>query len=167
MTNDELLEKIKLSMIDYYSGDPKRIHHFIKVHSFAKLIGGLEKLDSNEMFVLECAALVHDIGIKPAEEKYASSSGKYQEAEGGKPAAELLRGLGVSEDVVNRVCYLVSHHHTYNMIDGADYQILVESDFIVNLYEDNVKPDGIRNALKNIFKTHGGITVARKCFGIS
>ena len=31
-------------MITYYEGDPKRIQHFIKVHSFAKMIGTLEKI---------------------------------------------------------------------------------------------------------------------------
>ena len=27
------------SMISFYAGDPKHIQHFVKVHSFAKLIG--------------------------------------------------------------------------------------------------------------------------------
>ena len=33
-----MLEKLFLEMISYYSGDPKRIQHFTKVHSYAKLI---------------------------------------------------------------------------------------------------------------------------------
>ena len=32
-------------MINYNKNDPKRIQHFIKVHSFAKTIGVLEHLD--------------------------------------------------------------------------------------------------------------------------
>ena len=38
---EKMLEKLFLEMIAYYSGDPKRIQHFTKVHSYAKLIGEL------------------------------------------------------------------------------------------------------------------------------
>ena len=49
--------------------------------------------------------------------------------------------LGFAENVIERVCYLIGHHHTYTGIEGRDYQILVEADFLVNLYEDG-RPDG-------------------------
>ena len=65
-----MLEKLFLEMISYYSGDPKRIQHFTKVHSYAKLIGEREQLSPEELYILEAAAYTHDIGIKPAEEKY-------------------------------------------------------------------------------------------------
>ena len=42
-----IINDILQEMISYYNGDPKRIQHFIKVHSFAKLIGELEGLDSD------------------------------------------------------------------------------------------------------------------------
>jgi len=32
-------------MIRYYAGDVKRINHFMKVYSFAKTIGEMEKLE--------------------------------------------------------------------------------------------------------------------------
>ena len=44
-------------MIELYSGDAKRIQHFCKVHSYAKLIGESENLDSRSLFILEAAAL--------------------------------------------------------------------------------------------------------------
>ena len=69
-------------MIRYYAGDPKRIQHFIKVYTFAKMIGEKEKLPAGEQFILETAAIVHDIGIKPAEEKFGQCGGKMQEQEG-------------------------------------------------------------------------------------
>lgn len=71
-----MLEKLFLEMISYYSGDPKRIQHFTKVHSYAKLIGEREQLSPEELYILEAATYTHDIGIKPAEEKYGSSAGK-------------------------------------------------------------------------------------------
>lgn len=58
-----MISNLLQEMIQYYSGDPKRIQHFIKVHSFAKLIGEKEELDSTTLKTLEIAAIVHDIGI--------------------------------------------------------------------------------------------------------
>ena len=84
-----MLEKLFLEMIAYYSGDPKRIRHFTKVHSYAKLIGEREQLSPEELYILEAAAYTHDIGIKPAEEKYGSSEGKLQEQEGSAVAAQM------------------------------------------------------------------------------
>ena len=61
-----------LAMIDFYQGHPKQIQHLIKVHSFARVIGIDEGLSTQEQERLEVAAIVHDIGIKPAWEKYNS-----------------------------------------------------------------------------------------------
>ena len=153
-------------MVNYYSGDPKRIQHFIKVHAFAKLIGEAEKLDAQTLFTLEAAAVVHDIGIKPAEKKYGSSSGKLQEKEGPGPARLMLTANGFEENTIARVCFLVGHHHTYTGIDGKDYRILVEADFLVNLYEDSAGKDAINSAYEKIFKTETGKKVCKKMFGL-
>ena len=48
-------------MIEFYRDDPARIQHFIKVHSFAKLIGEEEHLDEKLLYILEAAAYVDDI----------------------------------------------------------------------------------------------------------
>ena len=77
-----MINKLHLAMIELYSGDAKRIQHFCKVHSYAKLIGESENLDSISLFILEVAALTHDIGIHTCEEKYGSCGGKLQEKEG-------------------------------------------------------------------------------------
>ena len=151
-----MTEKIISAMIDYYKGDPRRINHFMKVYAFAKNIGMEEELDSRTQNILETAAVVHDIGIKLSEEKYNSSSGKYQEIEGPGEAEKRLKRLGVEDDVIERVSYLVGHHHTYGNINDMDYQILVEADFIVNIYEDNESRDAVMNIKNKIFKTKTG-----------
>ena len=153
MNTEQLIQK----MITYYSGDPKRIQHFLKVHSFARLIGTSENIDTRTQYILETAAIIHDIGIKAAEEKYSSSNGKYQEAEGPALAAKMLTELDYANDVIDRVCYLVGHHHRYKEIDGLDYQILVEADFLVNMFEDEMSPEAIISALNKIFRTKTGI----------
>ena len=37
-----LVSIVKEKMIEYYAGDSRRVHHFLKVHSFAKLIAEME-----------------------------------------------------------------------------------------------------------------------------
>lgn len=153
-------------MMKYYTGDPKRIQHFIKVYQFAKIIGEMEGLPEEEQHILETAAIVHDIGIKPAEEKYGSCGGKLQEQEGPDVAEEMLQRLGYEPKVIDRVCYLVGHHHTYDQIDGSDYRILVEADFLVNLYEDSVSKDAVKNAYDKIFRTETGRRVCSLMFSV-
>ena len=162
-----LLDDLYMKMMEYYSGDPARLQHFVKVHSFSRIIGIKEGLSEKEQLILEAAAYVHDIGIKPAEEKYGSSAGLYQEKEGPAVAESMLGELGFDEDVIRRVSYLVGHHHTYKNIDGMDYQILVEADFLVNLFEDHVSEAGIRHAYDSIFKTATGKKICREMYQIA
>lgn len=158
-----LIEK----MIEYYTGDPKRIQHFLKVHAFAKLIGELEQVDEVTQFYLESAALVHDIGIRKAEEQYGRCDGKYQEELGPAEAEKMLRELEYCPQDIERICYLVGHHHTYTDIEGMDYQILVEADFLVNLYEDHLGQKEVERALEHIFRTPSGIWLCNVMFGLS
>lgn len=160
------LNKLFLAMIAYEAGNAGRIQHFTKVHSYAKLIGEQEGLSSNLLYTLETAALVHDIGIKPSLEKYGSSDGKHQEKEGPSKARELLSSLSFDDPVIERVCYLVGHHHTYSNIDGLDYQILVEADFLVNLFEDHLDSAAARTTCDRIFQTKTGIEICQAMFDI-
>lgn len=158
-------KKLMNQMIRYYAGDPKRIQHFIKVHSFAKLIGEMEGLDKDTQEILEVTALIHDIGIKPAEEKFGNCNGKLQEQEGPPVAESMLLELGYDKDLIDRVCFLVGHHHTYSDIDGLDYQILVEADFLVNIYEDELDETATKTAYTKIFQTESGKKICREMFG--
>ena len=150
------LDLLTTKMIEYYRGDPHQVQHFIKVHSFARLIGRGEGLSEKELFVLEAAAITHDIGIKKANELYSRCDGKLQERLGPDIARELLTELDFCEDEIERICYLIAHHHTYNEIDGADYGILVEADFLVNLHEGGADRDKIKSAYDKIFRTATG-----------
>lgn len=162
-----MLNKLYLEMIKYDKGDPKRIQHFSKVHAYAKLIGELEGLKPQELFILETAALTHDIGIHVCEEKYGSCAGNLQEIEGPFIAEEMLDKLGFEPKVIERVKYLIGHHHTYTNIDGLDYQVLVEADFIVNLFENGVDNKAIENAYNNIFKTKTGKGIMKDMYNLN
>ena len=137
----KIIDALTLRIIDFDKGDPMRIQHLLKVHRFAQLIGRAEGLDAHTLFVLESTAVLHDIGIHPAEAKYGSSNGKYQEKEGPAPARAILEDMHYDEADIERICWLIAHHH----------------DFLVNLYEDHISQHGIEAARKNIFKTKTGL----------
>ena len=161
------MNTVATEMIKYYAGDKKRINHFIKVHGYAKAIGEAEGLDERTMLILETAAYVHDIGIKNSEKKYGYNTGKTQEKEGPPEAEKLLLSLTDDTAFIERVCYLVGHHHTYSNIDGTDYQILVEADFLVNLYEDKEHIKAVWSAYEKIFRTRSGRKLCREIFDLS
>ena len=155
------IEKLLTAMMEYDYGDVPRIQHFVKVYEFARMIGLMEGLDSKTQFTLESAAVVHDIGIHISEQKYGSSSGKYQELEGPAEAKKLLDGLEWPADVTERVGYLVGHHHTYHDMDGMDYQILIEADYIVNASENGYSKENVENFVEKIVKTQSGRELTR------
>ncbi|MDD6743790.1 HD domain-containing protein [Roseburia sp. MUC/MUC-530-WT-4D] len=161
-----LLDELYYKMIEFFHGDPKRIQHLIKVHSLSRLIGIGEKLDATSLFILEAAAYTHDCGIRPAEEKYGRCDGKLQEQEGPTVAQQMLLELGFENYMIERICYLIGHHHTYTNMDGMDYQILVEADFLVNLYEDDANRHAIQKAYDNIFRTDTGKQIFAQMYGV-
>lgn len=166
LVNMNIVDQVMFSMIEFDKGDARRIQHFIKVYEFARLIGIKEELDKETQFILECASILHDIGILPALEKYGDCSGKLQEKEGPYYAEKLLEQLNIDSDIINRVSYLIGHHHTYNQIDGMDYQILVEADFLVNIQEEQLPKENIEKVYQNIFRTETGKNLMKLLFDI-
>lgn len=59
---NQLAELCK-AMIAYDKGDPRRIHHFLKVNAFAHQIGLEEGASDKILFLLDAVTYVHDIGI--------------------------------------------------------------------------------------------------------
>lgn len=158
------MNELYKKMVSFYRGEPGQIQHFVKVHSFARLIAEEEHVEEKTRYILEAAALVHDIGIRPAMEKYGKSNGKLQEQEGPACAEQMMKELRFDQEVIERVSYLVGHHHTYENIDGQDYQILVEADFLVNYFEGGMGKETIRDSVRKIFKTETGRHLAQKMF---
>ena len=149
-------EKLIFETMKFFEGDEKRIQHCIKVHSFSKLIAKGEELDKETIETVEAAAIVHDVGIKPAEEKFGKCDGKLQESEGPFPAWKLMNKVGFSTKVMDRACYLVAHHHSYENVDGIDLQILIEADFLVNAYEDGLSDSAKMSGFGKLFRTRTG-----------
>ena len=158
------LDQLTLLTMDFFRGDARRIQHLTKVHAYAALIGRMEGLDEATQAIVEASAIVHDVGIRPAEERYGSCGGKLQEELGPAEARTLLTAAGYTPEETERVAWLVGHHHTYDPIDGMDHQILVEADFLVNLHEDGSSPEAIRRTLDTIFRTEAGKRLLKTMF---
>lgn len=155
--NSLLKEKILLEMIEFESGCPGRIQHFLKVYQFAQIIADAEGMNGETREILDVATLMHDIGIRPCEEKYGHCTGKMQEEEGPAHARAMLEKAGCeSEKLIERVCWLIAHHHTYEEFDALDYRILIEADYLVNAYENSASCEAIRNMRRKIFRTEMG-----------
>lgn len=166
MTKSQTLEHLFFAMLDFDQGSSQRIQHFTKVHAFARQIGLSEGLDEDTQYCLELTALIHDIGIRPATEIHGFCNGKLQEEIGPDYAREMLKPLEIDDAMTQRICYLIAHHHTYTDVDGLDYRILLEADFLVNLHEKNADMATIQGAYDQIFVTETGRKLCRTMFGM-
>lgn len=155
MTVSEIMAK----MIAYSQGNLHDINHFLKVYAFAKTIAECEGAPPRQQKTVEIAAILHDIACPLCREKYGSTNGKRQEAEGIPLAAAFLENSGLPEDMRERIVFLVGHHHTIDGVDGLDYQILLEADYLVNADESGYPPENIRNAEAHLFKTSAGLSL--------
>ena len=149
--------EVLFRMARYFGADVRRINHAVKVLGFAKGIAFKEGVSEFQLSLLIAAAVLHDIGILECERKYGSTSGSLQEKEGPSIAREMLLGIHADEALIDRVCFLIGHHHSYSEIDGVDFQILVEADFLVNIFEDGLGKTEIEAIRRKIFRTGAGL----------
>jgi len=159
-----LIDDILESAIIYNGNDVKRINHLLKVFSFARHIGIMEKCDVKTQEIIDISAILHDIGIHEAERKHNSNAGNWQEIEGPPVANELLKDFNLNDAAKDRILFLIGHHHQYNSIDGIDFQILVEADFLVNIFEDGMEEKSIKSIKEKIFKTKSGTNLLEKLY---
>lgn len=158
------ISEIVTKMIQYSNGNLHDINHFMKVYAYAKTIGECEKLDSNTQEVLEVAAVLHDIACPLCREKYGNTGAQHQEREGAILAEAFLKDTGYSEEFIERVIFLVGHHHTIKDVSGMDYQILLEADYLVNADEGNCSEANIHSVMERIFKTETGISLLKSMY---
>lgn len=160
MTIAEIMKK----MIRNSHGNTRDINHFLKVYTYAKTIGECEGLTPAEQETLEIAAILHDIACPLCREKYGNADGKRQEEEGPALVYRFFEGTDVKKELRDRVAYLVGHHHTLTDIDGIDYQILIEADYLVNADESQYSEANIRNMLEKVFQTAAGKELLESIF---
>ncbi len=160
------LDALTSAMVEYNSRDAARINHLLKVTSFARMIAVGEGLSPELVETVVAASLTHDIGIKLSEEKYNSSAGYYQQIEGPPEAMKMLQALGCEEELAERVCWLIAHHHDYASVSEIDHRILVEADFLVNAFESGLGEEAIASAKQRVFETGTGNKLLGLLYGI-
>ena len=160
MNNAKMIEK----MVRFYEGSLHDVDHFLKVYAYAEVIGKLEGLDDKTQSILEKAAIVHDIACPLCRVKYGSAAGHYQEAESDALLRPFLAEFNLDEDVLERIIYIVSRHHTLEGIEGMDLQILIEADYIVNAGEQHLNAYTVRDFRDRFFKTESGKRILTDLF---
>lgn len=161
-----MVSQIMEKMLAFSDGNIHDIDHLIRVWTYARTIGELEGLDGRTQFVLEAAAITHDIACPLCREKYGNTNGKRQEQEGEAMVRDFLADSELSEEQIERVAFLVGHHHTFMGIDGIDYQILVEADYIANATENGYSRQNVENFMKKIMKTESGKRILKSVFAL-
>ena len=160
MTVNDMISK----MIAQAGGNKHDIAHFLKVYTYARLIGEKEQLDVRMQETLEITAVIHDIACPLCREKYGNTSGKHQEEESAPLVAEFFKDVPAGELDVERITWLVTHHHTYTNVEGMDYQILLEADFLVNAGESEYSKQAIENFCRKVFRTEAGTHLLKSMF---
>ncbi|WP_300346192.1 HD domain-containing protein [uncultured Oscillibacter sp.] len=161
-----IISQIMEKMIAFSEGDIHDIDHFIRVWTYAKTIGELEGIEYEIQNCLEIAAIVHDIACPLCRKKYGNTNGKLQEKEGAQIVREFLSEFELSAEQIDRISYLVGHHHTYSNIDGMDYQILIEADYIANASENGYSRSNVESFMHKIMKTGSGKRILEAVFSL-
>src|SRR4030042_550946 len=138
-----LKDRVAFEMKRYFKQDFKRIGHAGRVARYAEKIG---KEEGGDMSIILTAAYLHDIGIKDAWEKHGSSDAKYQEEEGHRVARELLNSLGARDELIEKVCDIIGHHHHPRPDETIDFKVVYDADLIANLEER--RKEGHHDAVK-------------------
>jgi len=155
-----MTENLILEMIRINGADTRRIAHALKVYGIAQCIAAEEGVPQETQRIVEAAAVLHDIAIRLCEQKYGSCAGPLQEKEGPGVARPLLERYTQDAAFIERVCWLIGHHHSLNEVDGIDHRILIEADFIVNAQEGDFSFAAFENAYNKVFRTAAGKEIA-------
>lgn len=160
---NDRVEGVQVSMEEYFGTDRRRIEHAFRVAGFAAKI--LEKEPGDRETVL-VTALLHDIGIKEAERKHGSAAGHLQEREGPLVAREILERLGYSEAFIAEVCGIIASHHSPGEVDTANFRVIWDADWLVNLEEVAALGDRAKLArmIEKIFLNPTGKALATEIY---
>ena len=145
-------------MVAYYDNEGY-IAHTLKVFGYAQGIAAGEGVTGQEREIIEYAALFHDVGIPAGMAECGSGAGPIQERLGAPIAMEMTRRYVSDPAIIERVGYLVGHHHSFGITGQRDLQILFEADWLVNLIESAEKYDR-----KIVYEKHFGTETGKEFF---
>lgn len=148
---------------EYFGDDTKRINHAKKVMEFAEEI---LRQEQGDWHIVIPASILHDVGIKVAEEKYGSSAGNYQEKEGPEIARKIILKVGLKKEDIEEICQIIAHYHSPGKINTQNFKVLYDADWLVNLKDEIGLDDKerLKNQIDKVFLTETGKELARKIF---
>jgi len=129
---EELLARLEV----HFGADEKRIDHAREVLKAAEELMGAIRAEPR---IVVPAAILHDVGIKAAEEKFGSAAGPLQEKEGPPIARAILEALEVPADEIEAICAIIAHHHSPGIIETREFAAVYDADCVVNLAEAAAK----------------------------
>ena len=159
-----MISEIIKKMIAFSDGNIRDIEHFMKVYAYAKTIGELEKLATEEQLLLEIAAVTHDIACPLCREKYGSTRWDMQEIEGARLVVDFLAGTGLTDEQIQEISWLVGHHHRTEDVRGQVHRILLEADYLVNAAEKKLDKEAVIKAKEQFFRTDSGTEILNSMF---
>ncbi|MBA4387695.1 MAG: phosphohydrolase [Verrucomicrobia bacterium] len=125
--------QIAKAMIEYFGSDIRRIEHALRVlHHADRLMADYSPCDPD---IVVATALLHDVGIKPAEAMHGSSNAQYQEKYGPAAAEELLRKTDFPPEKIEMVKNIIGNHHSPSRYDYKELELLKAADLVVNRAE--------------------------------
>jgi HD superfamily phosphodiesterase len=160
-----MVGKVIQEMIRFFGKDTRRIAHALKVYAYTQAIAELENMDGKTRDITLVAAILHDVGIKIAEDKYGSCTARQQEELGPDAAAAILAPLNFAAADLERIRFLIAHHHSPEASEDMDFRILLEADFLVNFEEENLPRSSVEITAKTHFRTKAGLEFLRSMFG--
>jgi HD superfamily phosphohydrolase YqeK len=158
-----LKRKLLEDLEQFFGEDTERIDHAKDVLEFAE---ELLKEETADWHVVVPAAILHDVGIKPAEEKYGSSEASYQEAEGPPVAEKILFKRGLKTEDVQEICDIIGHHHTPRENETTNFRVVFDADCLVNLRRkvDGKTREEREELIDSTFLTAAGKRMAKRLF---
>ncbi len=156
-------EKLIKELEDYFGTDTKRINHAKKVMGFAEELLKQEKADWH---IVIPASILHDVGIKVAEEKYGSSAGHLQEKEGPEIARKILLKMGFKKEDIIEICDIIKYHHSPGKLTSQNFKLLYDADWLVNLKDevDTKNKVKLKAIIEKVFLTDTGRKLAEKFY---
>lgn len=156
---DSLIKELE----GYFGADAKRINHAKKVLKYAEELLKQEKADWH---IVVPASILHDVGIKAAEQKYGSSTGRYQEELGPDIARKMLLKAGLKKEDIEEICQIIANHHSPGKVNTQNFKVLYDADWMVNLKDevDTSDKTKLKGVINKVFLTSHGKALAEKVY---
>ena len=99
----QTINNVIAKMIAYSDGNKHDIAHFLKVYTYARMIGEMENLTERKQEILEIAAVIHDIACPVCRVKYGNTNGSNQEKESPELVENFLKDVEIDDEMKERV----------------------------------------------------------------